>query len=310
MNRETIWKTVLGEQGSKLLVTKPAELEILKTAASYAFKAACLERTERLTIHLYANVEIYQPEVHSTTMGQIEALSEHKTTRIYSYFKATEIFLNGWELRKSILVSWRNWPDLLVDSIFLKKWNTGRQKFWQLFLPVFERGLGLLSSSPSVAGNDLKRQMPKFVFVGFSIGGVYAVFAALAFEARFKIRPTVVTFGLPRIGNKYFAIYTAERVNSYRVTYKNDIIPFLPKNSDTQEFYPLKTEYWIMEDDCDCKETKVYKCYQSFYQDLNKRCSGRFISQVPRNFKEMKDREKVHIGPYFGYLMGKCPDIN
>ncbi|KAG9293486.1 hypothetical protein G9A89_009210 [Geosiphon pyriformis] len=118
-------------------------------------------------------------------------------------------------------------------------------------------------------------------FTGFGDGGgkFYAVFAALRYAKRFKVKPIVVTFGQPRMGDTYFAYIVSTYLQMYRVTYADDYIPAFPFGN--KDLWPLSTEYWIpKQEQCDCtfditlpdqsNFPVVFRCEQRGTQSLNK----------------------------------------
>ncbi|KAG9307841.1 hypothetical protein G9A89_023406 [Geosiphon pyriformis] len=105
-----------------------------------------------------------------------------------------------------------------------------------------------------------------FNFTGFSMGGVYALLAAIAIQKTKLIsRPIVTnvyTYGMPRIGNQEFVLYAESMVNTWRVTYADDYVPRNPvkfenpaENIEIQYQHPGK-EIWIKEKD----NQKAYSC--------------------------------------------------
>ncbi|KAG9306048.1 hypothetical protein G9A89_020243 [Geosiphon pyriformis] len=152
-------------------------------------------------------------------------------------------------------------------------------------------------------------------FVGHGIGGVYAVFAGLNYRTRLpQLEIFVYTFGQPRIGDKYFALYTNFKLSKrvFRITYTDDYVPKLPfkifPQSFDDEFYVHhETEYWIASD-CDCYNS-VYKCEGEFIPELG------FLDECGLCNNSAYEPNSIirgissHNGPYFGHLMGFCPSV-
>ncbi|MBW4454216.1 MAG: 50S ribosome-binding GTPase [Nostoc indistinguendum CM1-VF10] len=74
----------------------------------------------------------------------------------------------------------------------------------------------------------------KICFTGHSLGGALATLAAYRLRNRdFTI--SVYTFGAPRVGDSAFASrYKDSKVPHFRIENKNDIVPHLPPNDQTQ----------------------------------------------------------------------------
>lgn len=69
----------------------------------------------------------------------------------------------------------------------------------------------------------------EIIFCGHSLGGALAVLAGVDCEYNFKYKPTVITFGCPRLGNKAFRDSTNKRIPStYQFVLNDDIVTNLP----------------------------------------------------------------------------------
>ncbi|KAG9297844.1 hypothetical protein G9A89_006785 [Geosiphon pyriformis] len=86
----------------------------------------------------------------------------------------------------------------------------------------------------------------------------FTVCAALEIASEYAVKPTVVTFGQPKMGNMKFAQFVATKITLYRVTYRDDFTPSVPKfgyNFDGKaiEYFQFSSEYWIpFQDQCEC----------------------------------------------------------
>ncbi|KAG9302105.1 hypothetical protein G9A89_020539 [Geosiphon pyriformis] len=270
------------------------ELNLLSEHAYYAREAACLEDiNNRMLLNLYVGI-----------LKKIRPYNATLPPELVVFFKSLE--LSQTELlsptRKSVKFPTSN--DGLVDMQFYNSWPKARQIFWQIFLPYHSDKLYSRSTKSHVS------------FTGFGHGGVLAIFAGLAFGKKFRKVPTVVTFGQPKIGNQNFIDYVQSRIILYRVTYADDLIPSLP---NTPGFPYMNTEYWIPEqeqEECQCMITdsgynemfpEVYRCHHQDSLVENLDCNGQYFLKNDNQMNIMPTQIDHHFGPYFGYIMGKCP---
>ncbi|KAG9297846.1 hypothetical protein G9A89_006787 [Geosiphon pyriformis] len=205
----------------------------------------------------------------------------------------------------------------LVDGYHFQIWLRSKEIFWKKM-----KNLNLRFKS----GFHFAKKY--FTFTGFGRAGIIAVYAALEFGNANRIKPTVVTFGQPRMGNRKFVEFVATQITLYRVTYRDDYTPSLPtygytSNRIAVEYLPLSGEYWIpFQDQCECSPLfpeashinqkinfpSVYKCYQVGTLNAHPDCNGNWIQRTRSEHRTTKKKENDdHFGPYFGYMMGKCP---
>jgi len=82
------------------------------------------------------------------------------------------------------------------------------------------------------------------IFTGHSLGGALATLASVDFHTHLSIPITSYTFGSPRVGNTAFATYYDSILpNTYRSTFKDDIVVHLPPTS-MQSFHHVAQEIW------------------------------------------------------------------
>ncbi|KAG9293857.1 hypothetical protein G9A89_019195 [Geosiphon pyriformis] len=159
-----------------------------------------------------------------------------------------------------------------------------------------------------------KHAIEHITAIGHGVGGVYAIFALLHYlptiAPNYKSPLQVVTFGLPRIGNRAFAAYLnllkfAQVLTIFRVTLYDDYVPRLPRKAfDGQDLAHPLAEYWISSD-CGCdEEIEVFFCYGPnilkyghYFWAESESCVNQFHSP----------RFNLHNGPYFGIMIG--PEI-
>ena len=84
------------------------------------------------------------------------------------------------------------------------------------------------------------------VITGHSSGGALAMFFAYE-SANLLSKPSVYTFGKPRIGNTAFVDSVNTTIQHYRITHHNDIVPHLPE--ELLNYRHTNTEIWYSGDD-------------------------------------------------------------
>ncbi|KAG9289570.1 hypothetical protein G9A89_002343 [Geosiphon pyriformis] len=91
--------------------------------------------------------------------------------------------------------------------------------------------------------------MPKVYLAGFSLGGAFAQLAAIALKEIIPNlpKPTVITYGSPRIGNQDFANYVERNTNLLRVNYGLDPIVRNPTIFNKVKYVHAGIEYYIAE---------------------------------------------------------------
>ncbi|KAG9289597.1 hypothetical protein G9A89_014332 [Geosiphon pyriformis] len=288
----------------KVLVEDQGLLAMLANNAYYAMQAACLkDESDRLYGRFFVGM--------SKSLNPITGAYQ----QIILTFKSKERGYILWKMQKSTLIGYPRIEGALVDQSHFNVWLKGRKKFWTKM-----ENLKLKS--------DFNVNKDYFTFTGFGRAGIIAVCAALEFASKYAVKPTVVTFGQPQMGNMKFAEFVATQITLYRVTYRDDYTPGVPKYGYSFEgkaidYFQLSGEYWIpFQDQCECsplftktsdleppiKFPSVYKCFEvgtlNEHPDCNKN----------RNKRRRKDGRLVrthegndHFGPYFGYMMGICP---
>lgn len=107
--------------------------------------------------------------------------------------------------------------------------------------------------------------IPKYtdlIITGHSSGGALAMFLAYDYS---QIRiPTVYSFGKPRIGNKDFAESADSKIEHYRITHHNDVVPHVPE--EILNFRHTNTEIWYPGNDNIyriCEENEDKTCSNS-----------------------------------------------
>ncbi|KAG9299525.1 hypothetical protein G9A89_020696 [Geosiphon pyriformis] len=110
------------------------------------------------------------------------------------------------------------------------------------------------------------------ILTGHGGGAVLATFAAMIFNNFWPEREVIlITYGAPRIGNKYFVKYIQERIWVERVTVNDDYAPLFFGNNNY--FTHTSMETWIVPNkSCDCwsrnedQQIEVYKGKDSFHR--------------------------------------------
>ncbi|KAG9289602.1 hypothetical protein G9A89_014337 [Geosiphon pyriformis] len=221
------------------------------------------------------------------------------------------------------LLNWTK-PDVpLVESSWKVNFDPAFQKIIlkikSLMDVVFKRSNGI----------DYYEKSINVKFVGHSIGGVYALLAALQFKL-LKIYDmekygmetiwgsaviSAITFGQPRIGDSAFAKMINQFLMNtiYRVTHTNDFFPHYPVlDQNGVKFQHHEVEHWIAWPVCDCvgNGASYYPLYQcdNFLMNLDEfwdrtaehpECNAAQIYSEPESVM-------AHNGLYFGIEMGNC----
>ncbi|KAG9290455.1 hypothetical protein G9A89_007186 [Geosiphon pyriformis] len=157
-----------------------------------------------------------------------------------------------------------------------------------------------------------------FEFTGFGESSSYAIFAALEFSERYqpKKKPIVVTFGQPKIGNEVFTAFAHSKLEIFRVTLADDLLPLIPMIGSRNEKYThFKPEFWIEgESNCACSTNAypiVYKCFCPHSFKEHPECNNR-----DRNLKLvhaatiMENNDDFRHGPYFGKNFTNCENAS
>ncbi|KAL8702884.1 MAG: hypothetical protein Q9201_003947 [Fulgogasparrea decipioides] len=99
----------------------------------------------------------------------------------------------------------------------------------------------------------------RIVVTGHSLGGAVATLAAAELrrlDDHFRSQTELYTFGSPRLANKEAAAwFSGQSRLSWRITYKNDLVPRLPPRA--LGYHHTVPEYWIPRDGDDPKAREV-----------------------------------------------------
>ncbi|KAG9306770.1 hypothetical protein G9A89_005670 [Geosiphon pyriformis] len=227
--------TIVDRQFFESPVVDPIILNSLIQSASFASQAACLTGIKYKMAHnLWAQIFI-----NSKSNPKLDLSRE-----VIVVIKSSEYQYKAWKTREK---KFTKYVEGNVDFNFYKKWKKASTKFFEMW-----NEFKLQNLSQNV--------IYKMRFIGFGIGGVYAVFAALDFPQPQGEKHKVITFGQPRMGDHQFVTYVWQRLWIYRVTYANDLIPSFPKG----EYRHLSKEYWIPESNyCDCQShiVNLIECF-------------------------------------------------
>ncbi|KAG9285735.1 hypothetical protein G9A89_003414 [Geosiphon pyriformis] len=212
--------------------------------------------------------------------------------------------LENWQKRQNKLIT-NHIPNAgMIDHFYHKEWTISLVQ--DLFAKLMEWGENFLSNETI---------LPKIRFIGFDIGGGFAVLSALFADGIFAKRPVVVTFGQPRMGDENLAIYADSKITVYRVTHSDDVRTSFP--STKFGYRHLRTEYWIKKEaSCECLSSKprtlsffpeVYRCTVGDTFLENQSCNAQYTTFKPVLKNENRPPSDIgpHNGPYFGYMMKK-----
>ncbi|KAG9304559.1 hypothetical protein G9A89_020123 [Geosiphon pyriformis] len=286
-------------QFTKIKFTDPVRLDIMASAAFFAREAACLkERVYHLEKYVWAKAWTFQKQTPppNTPNSQLE---------ITIAFKTLEIHYKAWALRKAILVPYeKSLLGAQVDEIYYLNWIKVKGKVLRNLLPFY-------------IGSPFPDGKPKLTFTGFGGSSALAIFAALALTSMSAEKPIVVTFGQPKIGNQIFASLVNIKLEVYRVTHFDDIIPAFPKSN---LYSHVGTEFWIpKQENCECfvnsmddisppeitgNFPEIYICPSKENFAENPECNAKYRKFIHNSIIYIKEN---HMGPYFGFLLGQCP---
>ncbi|KAG9297691.1 hypothetical protein G9A89_011206 [Geosiphon pyriformis] len=265
-----------------ILITDLNLLRYLARSAYWAREAACLKpREDSVGSKIHVKVA-EQPKNGKAETGSKE---------IYVYFYHESLDIDYWETRENLFLTLPKGGGLKIDRFFWEKFRNVRKPFLQKMAPFID-------------------SKANYTFTGFGNGGAVAILAGLAFRDEFQIDPVLVTFGAPRLSNEHFVRWVSNQFKIYRVTYSFDTIPGFPSG-----YRQHPTEYWIPEqEECQCQYDnlneaesfpKVFKCLHGENFLENPACNA----QMRYRFRDSHQKFKSNFnrGPYFGYLMGRCP---
>ncbi|KAG9295063.1 hypothetical protein G9A89_017857 [Geosiphon pyriformis] len=293
------------ETSEKILIENKDLLGLLADSAYHASEAACLDgKSKTLARLLYVDIEKDLNPIGDTSQ------------KFVIKFRATELKYFSWfkDPTAWTAIQYKHVAGTLVEKKYYNIWQNAQKHFWSK-MKILESQKGFLD------------RKSLFSFVAFGRGGIYAIFAALEFANKHAVKPIVVTFGMPSIGNMEFVSFAYSQIEHYRVTYGDDYVPQFPRfgirhDNMEEKYVPMSTEYWIplQPDQCQCSPAftivdsselnypKIYRCNQIGSLNPNPVCNANFAYRRyldHRSFK--KPNQDDHFGPYFGYIMDKCP---
>ncbi|MBW4477336.1 MAG: 50S ribosome-binding GTPase [Tolypothrix brevis GSE-NOS-MK-07-07A] len=112
------------------------------------------------------------------------------------------------------------------------------QQIKEIYGGEIHLGFALLMEEilPKIQSEIEQLKPHKICLTGHSLGGALATLAAYRLRKQgFSIPISIYTFGAPRVGDSAFASkYEDSKVLHFRIENKNDIVPHLPPNSQTQ----------------------------------------------------------------------------
>jgi triacylglycerol lipase len=126
--------------------------------------------------------------------------------------------------------NWLTDLDVLQTGYPMLDWGACRVHlgFWRAFLSVRDQLWKWIGER--IPSSSILRPPSSVFFTGHSLGGALAMLGAHRFWRGIGIRPTVYTFGQPRVGNREFArCYDQDlRDRTWRVIHANDIVARIP----------------------------------------------------------------------------------
>ncbi|KAG9303000.1 hypothetical protein G9A89_006217 [Geosiphon pyriformis] len=202
---------------------------------------------------------------------------------------------------------------------------------WKTYTEInFFRGFRMYLTNLSI-----QPDFSDFEFTGFGESSSYPIFAALEFSARYhpKKKPIVVTFGQPKIGNEVFTAFAHSKLEIFRVTLADDLLPLTPtrglrkfsKWSDKnerlnaiaahEEYTHFKPEFWIEnESNCACPKNVypiVYKCYNTHSFMEHPECNSRDHDfKTSQTMTIFDNEDEFRYGPYFGKDFMDCQNAS
>ncbi|KAG9284554.1 hypothetical protein G9A89_014158 [Geosiphon pyriformis] len=268
----------------EFIVALPGRVDInidSAESAFYAQKALCLsEKSDLLADGIFGNIEA------------TESTKNLPKKHFISYFHVTRR-TNTIRLERSKKISKGN---VLVNKKIWARWASSSKEF--------KKKVNAIE----------KLKEAEYTFTGFGDAAAIATLAALNFEKKYKITPRIVTFGLQKMGNEWFAKMISYKQIGYRVTHADEDvgqIPF-PYNGEYSHF---GMEYWLPGESCECEQGTnihstierpqnfiLYKCPPDEKMSENPDCNAGVRLKTP--FKKIVK----YYGPYFGYSMEICPN--
>ncbi|KAG9296472.1 hypothetical protein G9A89_015064 [Geosiphon pyriformis] len=214
----------------------------------------------------------------------IQAYIEEKDNSVLIIFSGNEDDLTEFIQEKTGLTDYKSCPGAKVNQGFY-------EEFFPARIYIVSKILAFIRSDNIIP-----------IFIGHSLGGVYAILAALALHEDLPnmLDINVYTYGIPRIGNKEFAQYADSRLKISRATYFNDDVPTKPVAHTIlwiwgNAYMHCGLEYYIPGPK---KENQLRRCNSLDATSESKNCINA-VKFTSRN---------SHYGPYWGIQMNKCED--
>ncbi|KAG9288657.1 hypothetical protein G9A89_006758 [Geosiphon pyriformis] len=249
-----------------------------------------------------------------------DVFRDQKTKNIIVFFKGAIYNLDQWKTRTICLTQypepqnakmWKWDPKNLVDERWLQDVETMKPR-------LFEKIWKMVKFANRITPYSAER----LHFVGHGIGGAYAVLAGLAFKLKYhtisplgtrnpnSVHAVAVTFGQPRLGNRYFAEFVDEVITVVRITHTNDYVPRFPPKKNT--FQHSGSEFWLSNESCDCPgpdsgydSQKDYESYGLYYCPRGTDKSENKLCNAGQEIEEIQSKS-AHLGPYVNIVMGDC----
>ncbi|KAG9306411.1 hypothetical protein G9A89_018294 [Geosiphon pyriformis] len=243
----------------------------------------------------YANKAYCYPDNGKVVFGKVDITNE--SDAIIFYFRGKELSLREWNAQNDNWIAYNGIENSKVARKILEDFEKSE-------IDIYEMIQKYLTPSR------------KFQLVGHGVGGGFALFTALLikkFMPRSKIK--IYSFGQPRIGNGHFARHVNKILPNriFRITYKDDFVSRFPRSS--YGWWHYETEYWITnENNCDCfgrKSNNITQVYRCRGEEIGptERFRDVFVENIECNKRTKTEVEFIHYGPYFGQLMGQCPEL-
>lgn len=203
-----------------------------KTLKQYPFgislKSEGISQDTAMTMAVMSDLAYKDSETIEEYVGAHWSINEENIRHIDSEESDTQgvvvkkddyliIAFRGTELEK--------YEDILVDLwSFPTEYSVGKVHGGFLY------ALNSVWDQVEIALLELADEKTKICITGHSLGGALALLAATKLYDEFQLRPTVYTFGQPRIGTKEFEEHYLSilKGNYYRFTNHHDMVPQLP----------------------------------------------------------------------------------
>ncbi|KAG9289566.1 hypothetical protein G9A89_002339 [Geosiphon pyriformis] len=275
----------------KILVEDPIKLDFLRRIAHIANTPYCTDFNE---IGKDEN-----GERHPGFRG--DAVIDEASLDVVAFFRGTSDIKKTYAFTK-----WGN--DLaMVEQSWYSVIN--KQIIWTKTIDVIAEKI------INIKKNDIN-----VIFTGHGVGGAYAILLAMKIlttstlfnelkqkSGKSSIKFKAITFGQPRVGNFPFARLVNGALEVYRITNENDPFVHLPKKIKGQRFGHHEREYWITENNCECRtiesETDTFKLYEcpSFTGDVSLNADESSECSLSTDTSH-EDAHLNHWGPYLGFV--------